>query len=136
MKVKGSYVFKVGNKVFRKDNLITLFGESFFLNRMINNAFSPVEYILIGNSSQTPSISDMRLGNETVKKKCFKSVDLDRKEIVLTCNCEVREIENSSEIGVSNGNILISHDVYELPEGFITPGVDTVEVRYTFRLGD
>lgn len=133
--ITGYYTITAGNKSLTKHNIITLLGESFFLNRMINNKLNPIDYILLGNSSNTPSKDDIMLGNETVRKKCVKKVDIENHIIELTCSCEINEIENTSEIGVSNGNILISHDIYELDEDFIDPTVDAVEIKYTFKIG-
>ena len=51
MNIKGSYVIRAGNKIIRGNNIITLLGESFFMNRAINNEFDPLKYIVFGNSS-------------------------------------------------------------------------------------
>lgn len=133
--ITGQYTITAGEKTLTKNNLITLLGESFFLNRMINSQLDPIEYILLGNARIAPSKDDMSLGNETVRKKCVKKIDIENHSIILTCSCEIHEIENTTEIGASNGKILISHDVYELDEDFIDPSVDTVEIKYTFKIG-
>lgn len=131
--IKGSYIIKAGDKTYRSDNLITLLGESFFLNRAVNSLFDPIEYIVFGNSNVKAKKSDLSLGRETVRKKCLSQVDIDRKQIILTCSCTADEIINTSEIGVHNGDILISHDNYELEDDFISPTVDSVEVTYSFQ---
>ena len=41
MNIKGSYTIQAGNKIIRGNNIITLLGESFFMNRAINNEFNP-----------------------------------------------------------------------------------------------
>lgn len=132
--MKGYYTIKLGENILKKENLITLFGDSFFLNRAINNEFKPIEYIVFGNSNVRPSKNDLTLGNETLRKQCFKKIDLENNRILLICNVEVNEIEDTCEIGVSNGDILISHDIYELDDNFIDETVDTVEIKYTFDL--
>ena len=119
MKIKGFYKFQHGDKIFEGENLITLLGESFFLNRSVNNSFEPIEYILFGNSSIQAKKSDIRLGNETVRKKCSSEVNLDKKQIILTCTCSASEIIDTSEIGVANDSVLISHDTYDLDDDFI-----------------
>lgn len=134
MKLQGSYTIRAGNKIFQGHNLITLLGESFFLNRAINTEFEPIQYILLGNSSVRAKKSDISLGNETVRKRCVSEADIDKKQLILTCSCSAEEITDTSEIGVSNGDILISHDVYDLPDDFITPVIDSVEITYVFQL--
>lgn len=116
-------------------NLITLFGESFFLNRAINDQFTPITFILIGNGNNRPKKMDSRLGNETARKRCVKSIDLDKKQLIFKCNFPSSEILGTSEIGVSNGDILISHDTYEkIDEEFLTPNIGDVEIEYVFQL--
>ena len=134
MKIKGFYKFQHGDKIFEGENLITLLGESFFLNRSVNNSFEPIEYILFGNSSIQAKKSDIRLGNETVRKKCSSEVNLDKKQIILTCTCSASEIIDTSEIGVANDSVLISHDTYDLEDDFIDFNVDYVDVTYTLQL--
>ena len=115
--------------------MITLLGESFFLNRVINNEFTPIEYLVFGNSSIAAMKSDISLGNETVRKKCVCEVNLETKQIILSCSCSAKEILGTTEIGVANDDILISHDVYEaINDSFITDVIDSVEITYTFDL--
>ena len=131
--IKGSYIIKAGDKTYQSNNLITLLGESFFLNRAVNNLFDPIEYIVFGDSNVKAKKGDIALGNETTRKKCVSQVDLDKKQILLSCSCTAEEIINTSEIGTHNGKILISHDTYELEDDFISPTVDSVEVSYMFQ---
>ena len=133
MIIKGSYIFKAGEKIYTSNNIITLLGESFFLNRAVNTLLNPIEYIVFGNSSVKAKKSDIALGNEVVRKKCVSQVDIDKKQILLTCSCTADEIVNTTEIGVHNGDILISHDTYELDDDFISPTIDSVEVSYLFQ---
>ena len=136
IQLKGSYIIKAGETILRKgNNIITLLGESFFLNRAINNEFTPIQYVVLGNSSTQAIKSDIALGNETCRKKCVCEVNLDTKQIVLTCSCTAKEILGTSEIGVANEEILISHDVYyAIDDEFITNDIDSVEITYTFDL--
>lgn len=135
MSIHGSYVIKAGDKVIRRNNLITLLGESFFMNRAINNEFDPIKYIVFGNSSIKARKSDFSLGNETVRKRCVCEVNLETKQIILYASCSASEILGTTEIGVANDTVLISHDVYEaINSSFITNTVDSVEITYTFDL--
>ena len=135
MNIKGHYTIKCGEKVICGNNLITLLGESFFMNRSVNNEFEPIQYIVLGTSSIKATKSDVNLGNETVRKKCVSEVNLNAKQIILYCSCTASEILGISEIGVANNEILISHDVFEaINEEFITDNIDSVEINYTFDL--
>lgn len=134
MMMRGKYIFDNGKEKYVGYNLITLLGESFFMNRAVNNVMPSIQYILLGTSSVSPRKTDLGLGNETVRKKVTTKVNLKEKEIQLMANFSVDELENTSEIGVSNGEILISHDVYTLPDDFITENVDSIKVTYVFEL--
>lgn len=135
MNINGSYIIKAGRNIIRGNNLITLLGESFFLNRAVNNEFTPISYIVLGNSSIQAIKSDISLGNETVRKKCVCEVDLKTKQILLTCSCTASEILGVTEIGVANDEILISHDVFDaIEDDFITNDIDSVEITYAFDL--
>lgn len=136
LKVKGYYVFKQDNNIILEgENLITLLGESFFLNRAINDHFDHIQHIVLGNSTARPKKSDMNLGNLTVKKNTDAIVDLNTKKIVLEATFSAGEVLGTSEIGVSNGEILISHDVYEkISSSFLDDSIGDVDVTYTFEL--
>ena len=132
MNINGSYIIRSGSKIIRGNNIITLLGESFFMNRAINNEFNPIKYLVFGNSSIKAKKTDTTLGNETVRKRCVCEVNLETKQIKLYCSCSASEILGTSEIGVANEDILISHDIYkEIDNEFITT-IDSVEVIYTF----
>ena len=135
MNIKGYYEIKCGSNVIRGTNLITLLGNSFFLNRMINNEFEPISHIVLGNSRIQAKTTDISLGNVTVKKKCVTEVNVGKKQIVLFASCTAKEILNTSEIGVLSGDILISHDIYEpITIELIGDNVDSVEITYIFDL--
>ena len=137
-KIKGHYCFKQnGQIILEGDNLITFLGESFFLNRAINNHFNPIEYIVLGSSNARPKKSDITLGNLTVKKKIVSLIaDLETKQIVLNAAFEASEVLNTREIGVVNDeDLLISHDVYEkISNEFLDDATGDVDVTYTFEL--
>lgn len=134
--IKGHYCFRQNERIlFENDNIITLLGESFFLNRMINNQFEPIQYIMLGTASVRPKKSDIALGNMTIKKRVSTSADIVNKKIILKAKFEAKDIINTSEIGVSNGEILISHDVYDkISEDFLSGSIGAVDVEYTFSL--
>ena len=135
MNIQGYYRIRIGDKIIRGHNLITKLGESFFLHRMIDNEFQPIQYIVLGNSNIQAKKTDLALGNETVRKKCVTKADLENKQILLECSCTTKEILNTSEIGVATDNVLISHDIYEnINADFIGNNVDTVEIQYIFDL--
>lgn len=134
MNIIGSYTIKQKDKIIvQKKNLITTLGESFFMNRAINNEFAPVEYIVLGTSPFRAKKSDISLGNETFRKKAITEIDWNLKQIQLTCSCELSEVVNTTEIGTSNGAVLISHDTYpKITLEDLGEEVDSVEITYIF----
>jgi len=134
MNIKGSYTIKQGEKILvERNNLITNMGESFFMNRAINSEFAPMQYIVLGDSPFRAKKTDMGLGNETFRKKAIMEVDWNKKQIILHCSCSLSEIVNTTEIGTSNGDILISHDVYEkITSEDLGNNIDSVEITYMF----
>ena len=133
MNITGHYKIQLGEKIIKGNNLITVLGESFFMNRMINNEFEPLKYIVLGNSSIPANKHDIQLGNETVRKNCVCEANLSAKQIILYCSCTSEEILGATEIGVANDEILISHDIFEvIDDEFITDNIDSVEISYAF----
>lgn len=137
--MKGVYAFKQNNEVlFQGENLITFYGESFFLNRCINDLYNPIQYIAIGNAESVPLRTDTKLGNETLKKTCIKEANLNGKSVKLTCSFTASDIVGTTEIGVycSNQNndlVLISHDIFErIENNLLTNLSGSVEVEYSF----
>ena len=93
-----------------KHNLITLLGESFLMNRLINDRLQPIQYIALGKGTARPQKKDTRLGKQTIRKTC----NLTNKQLILSCDFEAKEILDTTEIGViTNDDILITHDLYE-----------------------
>ena len=111
MKIHGKYVFKQQDKIILEgNNLITLLGESFFMNRVVNQHFEPIKYII-------------------------SSVDLINKKIILKATFEAGEVLGTCEIGVANDDILISHDIYEkMSSSFLEDSIGEVDVTYSFEL--
>lgn len=136
MKIHGRYVFKQQDKIILEgNNLITLLGESFFMNRAVNQHFEPIKYIMLGSSNARPKKSDISLGNLTVKKQVTSSVDLSNKKIILEATFEASEVLGTCEIGVANDDILISHDIYEkMSSSFLEDSIGEVDVIYSFEL--
>lgn len=97
-----------------KHNLITLLGESFLMNRLINDRLQPIQYIALGKGTARPQKKDTRLGKQTIKKTCNTEADLTNKQLILSCDFEAKEILDTTEIGViTNDDILVTHDLYE-----------------------
>lgn len=97
-----------------KSNLITLLGESFLMNRLINDKLQPIQYIALGKGTARPQKKDTRLGKQTIRKPCNTEADLTNKQLILSCDFEAKEILDTTEIGViTNDDILITHDLYE-----------------------
>ena len=136
MKIHGSYVFKQKDKILLTgNNIITLLGESFFMNRAVNQHFEPIKYIMLGSSNARPKKSDISLGNLTVKKQVTSSVDLSNKKIILEATFEAGEVLGTCEIGVANDDVLISHDIYEkMSSSFLEDSIGEVDVTYSFEL--
>ena len=98
----------------KRSNLITLLGESFLMNRLINDRLQPIQYIALGKGTARPQKKDTRLGKQTIQKPCQSTADLINKQLILACDFESKEIKDTSEIGViTQDDILITHDLYE-----------------------
>lgn len=134
MNLKGHYKITCGDKTIIGENIITLLGELFFLNRAINNEFNPISYIVLGNSKIRAKKMDTSLGNETIRKRCVCEIDTETKQILLSCKCTAREILGCSEIGVTNGDKLISHDIFEEIDNEFIANSDSVNILYSFDL--
>lgn len=112
--IKGEYTFTQGDRtLLHGENLITLIGESFFMNRWINDEFTPITKILLGKGTARPRKTDTQLSKLSISKDVKPTVDLTNKRLTLTVDLTATEVLNTTEIGVSNGEILISHDIYE-----------------------
>lgn len=144
----GEYCFKIPlttmflNEVIRisNKNMITLLGESFFLNRCINDLFNPIQYVCIGSGINAPQKLDDKLGNETKRNTCIQEVDLDNKCLVLTTSFMVEDLIGATEIGVLTTNlngkeVLISRDVFsnvEISESLMYGVTGSVSLEYLF----
>lgn len=140
MNIKGRYKFTIylndgTTRFLAGTNLITFLGGSFFLNRAVNDEHGTMKYICLGNGTNPASVTDNSLGNETIRKECIKTVDADNKKIILTCNFTPAQLLGTTEIGVANDDILISHDVYEkITNSTLEGNIGEIEVEYTFEL--
>lgn len=116
-------------------NIITTLGESFFLHRAIDDELNPIQYIVLGKSNNRARKNDMELGKETIRKKCIKRVELDKQRIKLTASFTAKELIGTKEIGVHNGDILITHDIYDdLPEEVVSITTSEITVDYYIEL--
>ena len=120
--------------VINGHNLITSFGESFFLNRCINNEFNPIMYLVLGTGTNIAQKDDISLGNETCRKKCFCEADLGGKCLRLTAKFKASDVLGTTEIGVANDKILISHDRYNKYSDELLSGFHgDINVEYVFQ---
>ena len=143
--VKGEYCFKIHlqsmflNEVIeiQNDNLITIRGEAFFMNRWLNEEFEPISYICLGKGTSNPRKSDEKLAMQTIQKACKTAVDLTNKEVICSADFSASEIRDTTEIGVKTGcGKLISHDSYEKIVSSILDNVtSTVHLDYYFKVG-
>lgn len=135
--IHGMYWFtQNGEIILEGHNLITLMGESFFLNRWINNEFEPLNMICLGKGTGRPRKTDTRLGKLTTTKECKTNVDLTKKELKLTCDFNASEVVDTTEIGVTNGDIIISHDIYDKLSSELLQDdtTSTIHLDYVFHL--
>lgn len=121
-------------EIHRK-NIITTMGESFFLHRAIDDEYKPIQYIVLGKSNNHARKNDLTLGRETVRKKCIKRVELDKHRIRLSVSFTAKELIGTKEIGVHNGDVLLTHDVYDdLPAEIISITTSEITVDYYIEL--
>ena len=116
-------------------NIITTLGESFFLHRAIDDEYKPIQYIVLGKSNNRARKTDLELGQETIRKKCIKRVELDKQRIRLTVSFTAKELIGTKEIGVHNGDVLITHDIYDdLPSEVVSITTSEITVDYYIEL--
>ena len=145
--INGVYTFKIPlttmfmNTEIRLTghNIITEFGESFFLHRCIDDNFEPIQNILLGNGTKVPRRTDTRLTNPRYTKKCVCTTDNKKKQIILTASFTVNQLLESTEIGVSTYNrqkkeVLISHDVFDEIDTTVFTGISgEVGIEYIYQ---
>lgn len=114
--------------------MITLLGESFLMNSLINNKLQPIHYIAVGKGTARPTKKDTKLSKQTLVKQCNSRVDPNTKTLILSAKFEARELLGTSEIGILTAeNILITHDIYEpLTDDLI--GNDTTSIQLQYNL--
>lgn len=141
--IKGTYKFIIPittmfinqNIEITGNNLITFFGECFFMNRWVNDEFTPIKYILLGKGTKRPRKTDESLNKESFRKICNYKVNPESKKIELTTTVTAAEILGTTEIGVANDDVLISHDVFkEISSKFLGNTTSSVTIHYTFSL--
>lgn len=135
--IKGKYKIKqYGKVIVAGENLITSLGESFFMNRWCNDGFEPIKYIVFGKGTARPTKSDANLGKLTAKKECSYKVNIREKKVELTCELTPSEALGLSEIGVSNGDFLLSHDLFKAitNEDLVQDNTSSVHIEYDLEL--
>lgn len=114
--------------------MITLLGESFLMNCLINHKLQPIRYIALGKGTTRPTKKDTKLSRQTISKQCSTRVDTTNHKLILSAKFEARELLNTSEIGIlTEDNILVSHDIYAP----LTPeiiGNDTTSIQLEYNL--
>ena len=137
LNIIGEYLIKhKSNILIKKHNLITFRGESYFLNRLLNDELKPIQYITLGKGTGRPLKGDNNLYKPKLQKEFKSRIDLNNKAIILTCEIPAHEIIGMSEIGVTNGEILISHDTFQpiTDELLEEDSSSTVQIEYSFNL--
>jgi hypothetical protein len=115
------------------ENIITLLGESFFMNRCINDEFNPIKYIALGAANSIPRKSDAHLGAESARRICVCIADINLKQIRLNAKFDAKEIIGTSEIGVFNDRFMISHDKFnKIDDSFLNISGE-VDIEYVFQ---
>lgn len=120
-------------------NIITEFGESFFLHRCVDDYFEPIQNLLLGNGTRYPKRTDTQLGNKRYTKKCMCNANTQDKQVVLTASFPVEQLLESTEIGIStfnrnNTEVLISHDVFNEFDPTVFSGINgDVSVEYIYQ---
>ena len=146
--IKGIYYFKIpivnmfnNTYIYLKgENLITLLGQSFFLNRCINEEYNTIKYICIGNGTSIPQKTDSKLSNETNRCTVTTNVSDDYRKLILSTKFKTEDIKGVSEIGVlatnkDNVEVLISHDIFTetpLNDSLFADTIGDVEIEYVF----
>lgn len=112
--------------------MITLLGESFLMNSLINNKLQTIQYIAVGKGTARPTKKDTKLSKQTLVKQCNSRVDVNTKKLILSAKFEARELLGTSEIGILTAdNILITHDIYEpVTDDLIGNDTTTIELEY------
>lgn len=132
MKIHGKYKFIQDNQIIHENtNLITIYGETVIMNRLINDNYSPITNIILGKSNTQPKKSDLQLGNETLRKTATKKYNITKKTVTLTTTIEANEAYNITEIGTDNNEKLCSHDVFD-PLHTLLASDNTITIEYTF----
>lgn len=138
--ISGKYCFEIPVQtmflneklIIKGHNLITVFGEAFFLNRWINNDLEPIRFIVLGKGTRKTSKNDKELASETIRKQAMANVNIPLHRLELTADFTVSEIVECSEIGTSNGEVLISRDLFSKIPADITPNSSDTNVKLTY----
>ena len=106
-------MFKVYQIKTNYHNLITNYGENFFIDKWINNGNNEViNNIVIGDGTTNPTKRDTSLENQT--NILDTTISTENRNVIMQTELNGAEINNTTEIGVitSEGNLL-SRDVHE-----------------------
>ena len=130
--ITGYYRFIQNNQViYENKNLITTYGETVLLNRLINDNYPPITNILLGKGTNPPKKLDLQLNNETLRKTATKKYNITTKTVTLTTTCEAHELTNITEIGTDNNEKLCSHDTFQ-PLNKLISSDNQITIEYQF----
>ena len=112
--------------------MITILGESYLMNRMINDKLQPIRYLALGKGTTPPQKKDKRLSKETIRKPCNTQADVEHQKLIISAEFEAKELLDTTEIGlITNDDILITHDIYEaLTHDIIGNDTSTIHLEY------
>ena len=94
---------KTKNRIeFEKDNLITLNGKNFIVNRIINNGLNYLDYLAIGDGSGTHDNSSTSLFNEIFRKQVTTKSSPGNKAVLIIDVLGDEAIGSWTELGLVN----------------------------------
>lgn len=137
MRIKGKYKFTTHNgdyKITRYgENLITLLGQSYFLNRWKDNLLEPIDKLCFGKSSRAPDKQDQDLGNQTYQVQPKMSVNLLENSLNMSATLNPEQLIGVCEIGVKTAdNILVSRDVFKPFTADILGASSSINIDYQY----
>ena len=119
------------NHHIRGDKMLTQKGESYLLNRLINNEANPITHITIGTGNTTPKKTDTELTNPVSTKRCLTKIDLRNKQLTLTATFTPTELQGVTEIGAIAEDTLITHDLITTTPSDLTSNIN---LKYVLKL--
>lgn len=137
MRIKGKYKITINCKDYEivryGENLITLLGQSYFLNRWKDNTLEPIGRLCFGKSSRAPDKQDQDLGNQTYQVQPKMSVNLLENSLNMSATLNPEQLIGVCEIGVKTGDdLLISRDVFKPFTADILGASSSINIDYQY----